>query len=87
MVVNQTAGGKGPKQQFEKQRENLRVAEDRSAELPKELAETKELNRGLAIENSRLTLLAKRLEQTIAVLEAGAVPLCSGPARSGDAPT
>lgn len=81
-----TAGGKGPKQQLAKQRENLRVAEARLAELRQERDEAKELNRGLASENARLTLVVKRLEHTIAVLEAGAVPLRRKSARSSDAP-
>jgi AcrR family transcriptional regulator len=77
------AGGRGPKQQLERQRENLQVAEERSAQLRDELAELRELNRGLASENARLTLLAKRLEQEIAARDAGALPLRRRPTRSG----
>lgn len=69
------ASGRGPKQQLEKQRENLRVAEDRSAHLRKELADVKELNRGLASQNATLTLLVKRLEKKIAAFEGGAIIL------------
>lgn len=81
------AGGKGSKQQLEKQRESLRAAEDRSAELRRDLADARELNRGLASENARLMLLVKRLEKEIAARDAGAVPLRPRLARGGDAPT
>lgn len=69
------ASGRGPKQQLAKRREHLAVAEDRSAELRKELAEAKTVNRGLASENARLVLLVTRLEKEVAALEAGARPL------------
>lgn len=66
------ASGRGPKQQLAKHREHLKVSEDRSAELRKELAEVKIINRGLASENARLTLLVIRLEKEVAALKAGA---------------
>ncbi|WP_199225891.1 hypothetical protein [Chromobacterium sp. Panama] len=81
------AGGRGPKQQLERQRENLRVAEERTGQLRDELADVRKLNRGLASENARLTLLVKRLEKEIAALEAGAVPLRLRRAREGDIST
>jgi hypothetical protein len=67
--------GQGPKQRLAKHKLELEVAETRSAELRKELSDVKLINRGLASQNSTLTLLVKRLEGEMAALRAGAVPL------------
>lgn len=69
------ASGRGPKQQLEKQRTLVKRAEDRSAELRKEVAALKAQNQGLASENARLVLLVTTLEQKVAALEAGATVL------------
>lgn len=66
------ASGRGPKQRLEKQREQLRVAQDRLDEVRKELVEVRSLNRGLASQNAMLTLLVVRLENQVAALEGGA---------------
>lgn len=75
------ASGRGPKQQLEKQRTLAQRAEDRSAELRKELADQKAQNTGLASENGRLMLLVTALEQKVAALEAGAGAQRSAPKR------
>jgi len=71
------ANGKGPKQQRAKHREQVQLAELRSSELRVELAEVRGLNRGLASANATLILKVRGLEERIAVLEAGALPLRS----------
>lgn len=75
--------GKGPKQRLAKQKSELAVAEARSAELRKELSDLKLVNKGLASQNSTLTLLVKRLESEIDALQAGAVPLRPHSKKSG----
>jgi chromosome segregation ATPase len=69
------ANGRGPKQQLAKHREQLQTAESRSSELRDELAEVKNLNRGLASENATLILKIRSLEEKISILEAGVHPL------------
>lgn len=69
------AKGRGAKQRLEKQRDDLKTTLDRFAELRSDLKEVKRINGGLASENARLTLLVKRLEKEVAVLEAGVRPL------------
>lgn len=73
------AGGRGPKQQLEKQRTLVEQAENRAAELRQEVDALKAQNRGLASENARLVLLVKSLEQKIVVLKSGATVLRPNP--------
>lgn len=71
------ASGRGPKQQLETQRLLAKKVENRAGELGAEVEELRKQNRGLASENARLILLVARLEQKIALLEAG-VPILIG---------
>ena len=75
--------GKGPKQRLANQQELLRQVDERAKELREELATEKKLNRGLASENARLTLLVLRLENEVAALESGARVLRPKPRRDG----
>ncbi|TDN68781.1 hypothetical protein [Paraburkholderia sp. BL10I2N1] len=64
--------GKGPKQRLAKQQELLEQAQESIRKLRDELTTEKKLNRGLASENGRLTLLVFRLENEVAALDSGA---------------
>lgn len=71
------ANGKGPKQQLAKYREQVLLAELRSSELRAKLAEVSGINSGLASANATLILKVRGLEERIAAVEAGALPLRS----------
>ncbi|WP_416050269.1 TetR family transcriptional regulator [Cupriavidus basilensis] len=77
--------GRGPKQQLATQRQRLKRTEDRAAELRHELAQLRDLNRQLASENARLTLLVLRLEGEVSVLESGVPVLRPKPQAGGKA--
>lgn len=69
------SSGRGPDEQLKKLYDQLKLVERRLAELRNELKDVKGVNRGLASENARLTLLVVGLEKEVAALEAGARPL------------
>lgn len=75
--------GRGPKQQLARNAIKVEALKVRAAELRKEVRDGKRENKGLASQNSTLTLLVKRLEGEVHALEAGATPLRPRSQKSG----
>lgn len=67
--------GRNLSQQLAKRQEDLKACENRSADLRREVANLRSLNRSLASENARLGLMVIQLEQRVTELEAGVRPL------------
>ena len=69
------ANGRGSKQRLAKCREKLQSTNARAGELRKEVKALNKINRGLASENATLKLSVRSLEDRIAQMEAGIIPL------------
>lgn len=64
--------GRGPKQQLKKQLNLVKEADERAADLRKQVASLKTENKGLVSANARFILLVKKLERKVVALESGA---------------